>query len=121
MEMERLWVAVFPSIIVAFFIHRAIVNNISGMRRVFGGNLMGNWVSFAEIWKWFVTPQNLLTKTPLVKLTVAMDGSLSGLELTENNFTQEKNKIFGIHYWQLIYLAFFITNIGNWGLEKINI
>ena len=46
MEMERLWLAVFPSMIVAFFIHRAIVNNISGMRRVFGGNLMGNWGEF---------------------------------------------------------------------------
>ena len=77
MEMARLWLAVFPSIIVAFFIHRAIVNNISGMRRVLGGNLMGNWVSFAEIWELLVTPQNLMTKTPLVKLTVAIDGSLS--------------------------------------------
>ena len=78
MEMEGSCVAVFPSIIVICFIHMAIVNNIPGMGRVFGGNLMGNWVSFAEIWEWLVTPQNLMTKTPLVKLMVEMDGSLRG-------------------------------------------
>ena len=104
------------------------MNNISGIRRVFGGNLMGNWVSFAEIWEWFVTPQNLLTKTPLVKLTVAMDGSLSGLELTENNFTQGKNKIFwnsllaidlfGILYYQYWKLGArenkYLENLPSW-------
>ena len=128
MEMERLWLAVFPSIIVAFFIHRAIVNNIPGMRRVFGGNLIGNRVSFAEIWEWLVTPQNLMTKPPLVKLTVAMDGSLSGLELTENNFTQGKNKIFwnsllaidlfGILYYQYWKLGArenkYLANSSSW-------
>ena len=70
----------------------AIVNNIPGMGRVFGGNLMGNWVSFLKIWEWMVTPQNLEQKTPLVKLTVEMDGSLSWLESIEDNLTQEKNK-----------------------------
>ena len=98
MEMEGSFVAVFPSIIIICFIYMAIVNNIPGMGRVFGRNLMGNWVSFAEIWEWLVTPQNLMTKSPLVKLTVGMDGSLSRLELTENNFKQGKNKIF----WNLL-------------------
>ena len=78
--------------------------------RVLGGNLMGNWVSFAEIWEWLVTPQNLMAKPPLVKLTVEMDGSLSRLELTENKLTQGNNKnfwnlllatdLFGILYYQ---------------------
>ena len=69
----------------------AIVNNIPGMWRDFGENLMGNWVSFLKIWEWMVTPQNLEQKTPLVKLTVEMDGSLSWLESMEDNLMQEKN------------------------------
>ena len=57
-----------------------------------------------------MTPQNLMTKQPLVKLTVEMDGSLSRLELTENKLTQGKNQnfwnlllatdLFGILYYQ---------------------
>ena len=81
-----------PSIIVICFIFMIIVNNIPGMGRVFGGNLMGNWVSFLKIWEWVVTLQNREQKTPLVKLTVEMDGSLSWFDSIEDNLTQEKNK-----------------------------
>ena len=91
------------------------------MNRVFGGNLMGNWVSFLKFWEWVVTPQNLKQKTPLVKLTVEMDGSLSRLELTENKLTQGKNK----NFWNLLLATdlFGILYYQYWklGLEKINI
>ena len=105
-----------------------IVNNIPGMGRVFGGNLMGNWVSFLKIWEWVVTPQNREQKTPLVKLTVEMDGSLSWLESIEDELTQEKNETpwnlfsesdllskFTYQYWNLwIRGNQYLINLPSW-------
>jgi hypothetical protein len=84
----------------------------------FWGKLMGNWVSFLKIWEWSVTLQNLEQKTPLVKLTVEMDGSLSWLELIEDNLTQEKSKkrwdlLLEIDWFSIVYYPYW----NSWAKE----
>jgi hypothetical protein len=59
MDMEGSWLAIFPSLFVICLIHRAIVNNIPGMGRVFGGILVEIWVSFLKFGAWLVTLQNI--------------------------------------------------------------
>jgi hypothetical protein len=98
MEMEGSWLAIFPSLFVICLIHRAIVNNIPGMGRVFGGILVEIWVSFLKFGAWLVTLQNIGQRTPPVKLTVGMDGSPSWMELMDNKLNQENCK----NHWNLL-------------------
>ena len=79
-------------------IHRAIVNNIPGMGRVFGGILVEIWVSVLKFGAWLVTLQNTGQRTPPVKLTVGMDGSPSWMELIDNKLNQENCK----NHWNLL-------------------